>query len=86
MEQLDVPTQVLLSLEDPEYCVLSAMGAWLEIHFRLRPDDNNTFLFGQGYNNINSIKGCYSDAVRSIVLSETLHPRNGCCILGTHSN
>ena len=87
MEERDAPTQVLLGSEDPDYCVLSAMGAWLEIYFCLQPDDDNPFFFGfQGYKNATSIKSRYSDAVRSIVLSETFHPRNGCRILGTHSN
>ncbi len=74
-----------LVLEDPYYCVLSVMGAWLEIHICLQPDDDNTFFFGFQGSTMSTIKGHYSDAVRSIVLSETFHPRNDCCVLGTHS-
>ncbi len=87
MEECDAPTQVPLGSEDPDYCVLSAMGAWLEIHFYPQPNDDNPFFFGfQGYNNTNSIKSNYSDAVRCMVLSETFQPRTGCHILGTIKN
>ncbi len=87
MEEHDAQTQVLLGSEDPDYCVLTAMGAWLEIYFCPQPDDDNPFFYGiQAYSNADSIKHHYSNAVRSIVFSETYHPRNGCCILGTHSN
>ncbi len=33
MEKQDAPTQLFLGAEDVDYCVLTAMGAWLEINF-----------------------------------------------------
>ncbi len=37
--------EFFLGSEDPDYCVLSYLGAWFEIHFHLQPDgDNPSFL------------------------------------------
>ncbi len=63
-EERDAPTQFLLGAEDPDFCALNVMGAWLEIKFYLQPE-HTEFYFGlKGYSNPNSIKSCYSDAVR----------------------
>ncbi len=78
--------QLLLGAEDPDFCILTATGAWLEINFDLQPNENEFYLGLNGHNSPNSIKSCYSDAARSIVDSESFHPRNGFFLLGTHSN
>ncbi len=83
MEEWDAPTQLLIGAKDPEYCVLTAMGAWLEINFDLQPNGNNDFYFCfQGYNSPQTIRNHYSNAVRLIVKSVTFLARNGNCLLG----
>lgn len=63
------------------------MGAWLEINSDIQPNNNNDFYFSfQGYNTPQTIKNCYSDAVRLTVESATFVARNGDHLLGFHSN
>lgn len=56
MQELDMPTKLLLGAKDQEYCVFTAMGAWLEINFDL--DNNNFYLSFQCYNSPQTIKNC----------------------------
>ncbi len=87
MEEWDAPTQLLIGAKDHEYCVMTAMGACLEINFDLQPNDNNDFHFSfQGYNSHQTIKNLYSNAMRLIVESTIFIAKNGNHCLGTHSS
>ena len=46
MEERECPPQILLGAMDPEFCVLLALGIWLEL-FLINAPDNRLFLFSQ---------------------------------------
>ncbi|KAL7525427.1 hypothetical protein ACHAXR_000999, partial [Thalassiosira sp. AJA248-18] len=84
MEERDAPTQVLFGAMDYRYCALSLLGAWLEHHYSLNPEDNECYFGIGGETDPNAIKNSASYHLRALT-DDPLFVVLGVGPTGTHS-